>query len=235
MIRTFARIFRETGQALDRLGCTIEGKNAVHDEVSRHRRLVSIGDKAPTVGAGAFIAPSASIVGSVDIGANVTVWYGAVVRSDDGSATFIGEDTTIGVNAILRSMGAEPMHIGSRVVVGPGAVVQTSTLKDECMIGPGAVVGPGTVVETHAMVGGGAVVTAGSVVKRGELWEGNPAVPTRQLSIAERESIAGAAAAAKAIAPAHEREHARTFKSREEEKNKLLYEAGSPRQAAPLF
>ena len=86
--------------------------------VSRHRRLVSIGDKAPQVGAGAFIAPSASIVGSVDIGANVSVWYGAVVRSDDGSATFIGEDTTIGVNAILRTMGAEPMVIGSRVVVG---------------------------------------------------------------------------------------------------------------------
>ena len=103
------------------------------------------------------------------------------------------------------------------------------------MIGAGAVLGPGTVVESHAIVAGGAVVSGGSIVKRGELWEGNPAAPTRQLSVAERESIAGAAKAAKAMAPAHEREHARTFASRQAEKLKLLTEAGVAPESAPLF
>ena len=48
--------------------------------VSRHRRLMPLFDRSPSVGAGTFVAPSASVIGSVTIGKNSAVWYGAVLR-----------------------------------------------------------------------------------------------------------------------------------------------------------
>ncbi len=40
--------------------------------------------KRPSIADDAFVAPTATIIGDVTIEAGASVWYGAVMRGDDG-------------------------------------------------------------------------------------------------------------------------------------------------------
>ena len=71
---------RETGQALDRIGCSMQGSNAFREAISKHRTIMGIYEKTPALPRAGFIAPSASVIGDVTIGEKSSVWYGAVLR-----------------------------------------------------------------------------------------------------------------------------------------------------------
>jgi hypothetical protein len=71
---------RETGQVLDRIGCSMQGSNAFREAISKHRTVLGIYDKVPTLPMHGFVAPSASVMGNVSIGEKSSVWYGAVLR-----------------------------------------------------------------------------------------------------------------------------------------------------------
>ena len=70
----FGKAIRETGQAMDRVGLTLVGNEIFQETYSRHRPLVKLFDKAPVVGASAFVAPNAALVGDVQVldGASVS-------------------------------------------------------------------------------------------------------------------------------------------------------------------
>ncbi|KAA3474388.1 gamma carbonic anhydrase 1, mitochondrial-like [Gossypium australe] len=65
---------RETGQALDRLGCRLQGNYYFQEQLSRHRTLMNVFDKAPIVDKDAFVAPSASVIGDVQVGRSSSIW-----------------------------------------------------------------------------------------------------------------------------------------------------------------
>lgn len=48
--------------------------------VNRHRTVMNLGDKVPQVANCAFVAPSASIIGSVSVGKGASIWYGSILR-----------------------------------------------------------------------------------------------------------------------------------------------------------
>ncbi|GJT28379.1 gamma carbonic anhydrase 1, mitochondrial [Tanacetum coccineum] len=64
---------RETGQAMDRLGSRLQGNNYFKEQLSRHRTLMNVYDKTPAVAKDAFVAPSASIIGDVQVGAGSSI------------------------------------------------------------------------------------------------------------------------------------------------------------------
>ncbi len=136
----------------------------------------------PTIDASAFIAPTATVIGDVVIGAGTSVWFNCVIRGDVEPIR-IGADTNIQDGTIIHVTGGKfSTHIGSGITIGHGAIIHACTLEDGCFIGMGAVILDGVVVETGAMVAAGAVVTPGKRVKAGELWAGNPARLLRPLS-----------------------------------------------------
>jgi len=146
----------------------------------------------------AFVAPNASVVGRVALGAKSSVWYGAVVRGDLNTVT-IGKYSAIQDRAVIHTAASVEGHVeahavvGNYVVVGPGALLQSCTLQDYAVVGAGAVVMEGALVESHARVGEGAVVHPGRRIPSGQLWAGNPAVFVRDLTkgeIAEAEGHA---------------------------------------------
>ena len=99
-------------------------------------KIVQYGKDIP-VFAGNFIAPSAAVIGKVNVGKDSSVWYGAVVRGDVNSIT-IGDGVTIGDRAMIHCSGIagdHPTVIGNKVVVGAGAIVHGATLEDDCLIG----------------------------------------------------------------------------------------------------
>jgi carbonic anhydrase/acetyltransferase-like protein (isoleucine patch superfamily) len=135
----------------------------------------------PTIDASCFIAPNATVIGDVVIGAGTSVWFGCVIRGDVHEIR-IGARTNIQDGTIVHITGGKfGTYIGSDITIGHGAILHACTLEDGCFVGMGAVVLDGVVVETGGMVAAGAVVTPGKRVKSGELWAGNPARMMRSL------------------------------------------------------
>jgi len=143
----------------------------------------------PTISPKAFIAPGAAVIGDVEIGEDVGVWFGCVIRGDVniiriGARTNIQDGTVVHVT---RETG--PTHIGSGVTIGHSALIHAATLEDNCFIGMRATIMDGAVVESGAMVAAGALVTPGKRIPKGQLWAGSPAKFFRQLTMKEQEFI----------------------------------------------
>ena len=142
--------------------------------------------RLPVIAADCFVAPTATVIGDVEIGAGTSVWFNCVIRGDVHRIR-IGERTNIQDGTIVHVTGGKlGTFIGSDITIGHGAILHACTLEDGCFIGMGAIVLDGAVVESGAMVAAGAVVTPGKRVRTGELWGGNPARLLRELSEQDR-------------------------------------------------
>ncbi|XP_021908272.1 gamma carbonic anhydrase 1, mitochondrial [Carica papaya] len=165
---------RETGQALDRLGCRLQGNYYFQEQLSRHRTLMNVFDKAPTVDKDAFVAPSASIIGDVSVGRGSSIWYGCVLRGDVNSIS-VGSGTNIQDNSLVHVAKSNlsgkvlPTIIGDNVTVGHSAVLHGCTVEDEAFVGMGATLLDGVFVEKHAMVAAGTLVRQNTRIPCGEV------------------------------------------------------------------
>jgi len=221
------RAVRETGQALDRLGCAIQGRLAFKEQLSRHRRLMPLFDKVPSVGTGTFVAPSASIIGSVSIGKNSSVWYGAVLRGDINSIK-IGDNTSIGDRAVvhvtrngLTGPKALPTLIGDNVTVGQGALLHGCTIEDNAMVDIGATVMDGAIVSNNSVLATGSLLTEGQRIPPGEYWAGSPAKFVRKLTESEIASIRATADRVQALANKHDEFHSRSGEDQQRERERI--------------
>ena len=136
----------------------------------------------PKVDRSAFIAPNATLVGEVEIGANCGIWYGCILRGD-GPGIRIGENSNLQDGTVVHVAGRGLMTIvGRNVSVGHMALLHACEVQDDAFIGMHSTVLDGAVVESGAMVAAGAVVTPRKIVRKGELWAGNPAVKLRDIT-----------------------------------------------------
>ena len=155
--------------------------------------LYALGGERPTLGKGAWAAPSADLIGDVRLGARASVWFGAVLRGDN-TPLILGEDTNFQDGAIGHSDADFPLTIGARVTVGHQAILHGCTLKDDCLIGMGARILNGAVIESDCIVGAGALVTEGKTFPSGSLIVGSPARPIRPLTDTEKQALRVSAA-----------------------------------------
>ena len=117
-----------------------------------------------------YIAPDAVITGDVELGEKVSVWYGAVLRGDDGAIT-VGAGTNIQDRCILH----EKTVVGKNCTLGHGAIVHGCTIGDNTLVGMGAIVLTGAVIGSNCVIGAGALVTGKTVAPDGSLLLGSPA------------------------------------------------------------
>jgi gamma-carbonic anhydrase len=151
--------------------------------------IINYFDKKPKIDPQSFIAPGASIIGDVTIGANVSIWFSCVIRGDVEPVT-IGNNTNIQDGTVIHvTRNGFPTNIGSYVTVGHKALLHACTINDYAFIGMGAIIMDNVVIETNAMVAAGALVTPNKRVKSGELWAGSPAKFMRMLTDEEIEHI----------------------------------------------
>ena len=136
--------------------------------------IYAIGELVPTIHPDAYVHPDATVIGDVRIGADSSVWPGAVLRGDYG-AVIIGESSNVQDGAVIHATADLDTTIGSWVVVGHLAHVEGSTIEDSALIGVGSIVLHRAVVERGATVGAGAVVTNDMRVPAGALALGVPA------------------------------------------------------------
>ncbi|MCE2509873.1 MAG: gamma carbonic anhydrase family protein [Alphaproteobacteria bacterium] len=146
-------------------------------------------NRMPKIAGDAFIAPTATVVGDVEIGARSSIWFGVVIRGDVNEIR-IGERTNVQDNTVIHvTRNGLGTYIGSGVTIGHMALLHACTLEDGSFIGMGAKLMDGVVVESGAMVAAGALVTMGKRVKAGELWAGYPARCVRKLTREEADFL----------------------------------------------
>lgn len=127
------------------------------------------------------ICPGAQVFGDVELGENVSVWHGAVIRGDTDSIT-IGDNSNVQDNCVVHCTRGFPVVIGKNVSVGHGAVVHGCRLDDNVLIGMNATVLNGAHISKNCIVGAGAVVSEGKEFPEGSLILGVPAKVVKQLS-----------------------------------------------------
>ena len=122
--------------------------------------VYALGDLVPVIHPDAYVAPGATVIGQVEIGADSSVWPGAVLRAD-GRGIRIGERTSIQDGVVI--------HVGSDLdtVIGSDCVVGHLAHLEGCIVQDGALVGSGAVVLHRVVVGAGALVAAGAVLTPG--------------------------------------------------------------------
>lgn len=108
----------------------------------------------------AFIAPTATVMGDVELGAESSVWYGAVIRGDMAPVR-IGARTNLQDGVIVHVDEGVPCTVGARVGVGHRAILHGCTVEDDSLVGMGAI------LLNHVVVGRGSVIAAGALLREG--------------------------------------------------------------------
>ena len=142
--------------------------------------MLSFGGKMPRDEGAVFVAANATVLGDVTLGRGVNIWYGAVLRADEG-ALILGENSNVQDNAVLHCDPGGAVLLGKNVTVGHSALVHGCTVGDNTLIGMGAIVLDDAVVESNTIVAAGSVVTKGTVVESGWVYAGTPAKKMKQL------------------------------------------------------
>lgn len=135
----------------------------------------------PRIDPSAVVSPGSHIHGDVEIGANVFILFGVVIRAEFDKVT-IGSETNIQDNTVVHCDEGIPCHIGRHVTVGHGAVIHGATIGDGALIGIGSTVLNNSVVGEGAWLAAGSVLTEGAEIPPRTLALGTPARSVRGLS-----------------------------------------------------
>ena len=142
--------------------------------------FLSFCGKVPRDEGAAFVAPNATVQGDVILKAGSTVWYGAVLRGDDGTLT-IGENSNVQDNAVLHC------DVGGAVTLGKSVTVGHSALVHGCTVGDGSLIGMHATL-LNCIIGAGALVPEGMVIPDNSVAVGVPARVIKQVSAAQIEA-----------------------------------------------
>ncbi|GJM44715.1 MAG: gamma carbonic anhydrase family protein [Gemmatimonadota bacterium] len=155
--------------------------------------IITVRGWTPRIHPTAWVAPTATLIGKVEIGAGANVWFGAVLRGDQ-SLIRIGERSSVQDNSVLHCNEEHDTIVGADVTIGHGAVLEGCTIHDWALIGMNAVVLDGCVVGKGALIAAGAVVKERDEIPEWTLAAGIPAKPRKKLEGMALETVQTAAA-----------------------------------------
>ncbi len=153
--------------------------------------LWSLDGISPRVAADAWVAPTATVIGDVEVGARSSIWFACVLRGDTNRIR-IGARTNIQDGSILHVNPGAGMEclIGDDVTVGHMAIVHAARLHDRAFVAMAAVVLDGAEIEPGGVLAAGGVLTPGKRIGANEMWAGTPARLVRVLGEGERARFA---------------------------------------------
>ena len=144
--------------------------------------IKAVRGKSPQIPDDCYVAENATIVGDVQMGAECSVWFNAVIRGD---VHFIkmGNKVNVQDGAVIHAtFEKSPTTIGNNVSIGHNAIVHGCTIHDNVLVGMGSIIMDDCVVESNSIIAAGAVVTKNTRVERGSVYAGVPAVKVKDIS-----------------------------------------------------
>jgi carbonic anhydrase/acetyltransferase-like protein (isoleucine patch superfamily) len=164
--------------------------------------LFTFEGRGPVVSPGAWIAPTATLVGEVYVEEEASIWYGAVLRADFGPI-IVRRGANIQDGSVLHG-GTDPVtEIGEGATVGHLCVVHGAIVGKEALIGNGATVLDQAVIGSHALVAAGATVPPRMRIPDGTQAAGVPARVTGPLSEGAKVWVENNPAVYRALARRH--------------------------------
>lgn len=149
--------------------------------------LYSFKGHKPKISKNCFIAPTADVIGQVELAENASLWFGVVARGDINKI-LIGENTNIQDLTMLHVTEDKSLTVGAGVSVGHNAVLHACTIEDNCLIGMGAIVLDGAHIAKNSVVAAGSIVSPGKKFPAGSMIMGSPARVVRELRPEELEA-----------------------------------------------
>ncbi len=149
-----------------------------------------------------FIAPTAAVIGKVELAARTSIWFGAVLRGDN-EPIVIGEGSNVQDNCVLHTDPGYPLTMGRDVVVGHAVIAHGCTIGDNVLIGMGATVMNGAVIGNNCVIGAGALIPEGRQIAPNSLVVGMPGKTIRTLSAEQAAELTRGAKSYAARIPAY--------------------------------
>jgi carbonic anhydrase/acetyltransferase-like protein (isoleucine patch superfamily) len=151
--------------------------------------LYSIGERRVALhGTHHYIAPDASIIGSVTLENDVSVWFNVVIRADNDQVT-IGEATNVQDGSVLHVDPGYPMTLGRRVTIGHKVMLHGCTIGDGALVGINSVVMNGAKIGKSALIGANTLIAEGKEIPDGVLVLGSPGKIVRELKQEETDYL----------------------------------------------
>lgn len=150
--------------------------------------LIPFDGRCPQVEATAYIAPTATLVGSVAVGPDSSVWFGAVLRGDLTAIT-LGTGSNVQDNSVLHVTRTLGVTIGDEVTIGHSVTLHGCVVGHRCLIGMGATVLDGVEIGEGSIIAAGAVVPEGMIVPPRSLVMGVPGKVRRAVTDEELQAV----------------------------------------------
>ena len=165
----------------------------------RQRQIMHLGNRVVTLAPDSWCAPSAVLVGDVDLYEQVSIWHNCVLRGDLNTIK-IGAFSNVQDRTVIHAARSSPTGlpaatiVGRSVTIGQACMLRSVTIEDECIVGDKCVLLEGSMMEKHSVLTAGSVLPPGRRVPTGQMWSGNPARYVRDLTKDEKAAIAPLAA-----------------------------------------
>lgn len=150
--------------------------------------LYTLGSRSVSRHPTAYVAPNASVIGSVILAEEASVWFGAVLRGD-AERIEIGPQSNIQDGCVGHADPGYPLILGEKVTVGHMAMLHGCHLEGHCLVGIGAVILNGAKIGRDCIIGAGTLITGGKEIPPGKLVLGSPGKVIRDVTEHELEMI----------------------------------------------
>lgn len=128
-----------------------------------------------------YVAPDASVIGTVRFGAGASVWFNCVLRGDS-DWIHLGDGVNIQDGSIIHTDEGEPVTVGAKVSVGHRALLHGCSVGESSLIANGAMVLDRAKIGRHCLIAAGAMVTPGKVIPDGSVVMGSPGKIVREVN-----------------------------------------------------
>ena len=144
--------------------------------------MYRLGDKKVELrGENHFVADNATVIGSVILENDSSVWFNVVIRGDNDPIT-IGEGSNIQDGSVLHTDAGVPLTIGQHVTVGHKVMLHGCTIGDNTLVGINAVVLNNAVLGKNCIIGANSLIPEGKVIPDNSLVMGSPGKVVKQIS-----------------------------------------------------
>lgn len=120
-----------------------------------------------------WVADNATVIGQVELGQKVSIWFGAVIRADN-CRIHVGDYSNVQENAVLHTDAGIELHIGNYVTIGHQAMLHGCTIGDNSLIGINAVVLNNAVIGKNCIIGANALIPEGKIIPDNSVVMGSP-------------------------------------------------------------
>ncbi len=150
--------------------------------------IYKLADRVPEISPDVFVAPNATVIGSVILEPKSSVWFNVVIRGDMDVIT-VKEGSNIQDLSVLHTDSGFPLTVGKHVTVGHKVMLHGCEIGDYSLIGINSVILNGAKIGKHCIIGANTLIPEGKEIPDGSLVMGSPGKIVKNLTDSQQKLI----------------------------------------------